>query len=349
MWHEGYSGLLSWGVPVKRIQVGIIVFDGFSALDVTGPMDSFAAAGGLDGDQTGSCYEVFTVAKYKRPVTSESGMVVQPARSFAECGELDTVFVPGGAALRDPAQSAPITQWIKANEPRFRRIASVCTGIYGLAQTGLLNERKVTTHWRFAADLASRYPRLNVNDDAIFLKDGKFYTSAGVTSGIDLSLAMIEEDLGRKVALSVARELVVYTKRAGGQAQYSEPLKFQTDSGDAIAEVAQWIGGHLTEDLSVQELAYRSCLSERQFSRRFLSAFHVTPAQFVERARLDAARERLAEFHLSVESIARSVGFQSDDSFRRAFERHFGLAPTQYRQRFHSPVSLSRGHAYTES
>lgn len=330
---------------MKRIRVGFILFDGFTALDVVGPVDSFSAAWTLESDHRSPYYEVFTLAKDSSKVTSESGIVMQPSTTFAEARDVDTIFLPGGSGMRDPSQSTPVALWLKANESRFRRIASVCTGIYGLAQTGLLNERRVTTHWRFADHLATQFPRLKVNHDAIFLKDGKFYTSAGVTSGIDLALAMIEEDAGRKVALCVARELVVYTKRAGGQEQYSEPLKFQTASGDSISEIAHWIGGHLAEDLSVQELAHRCFLSERQFSRRFSSAFHVTPAQFVERARLDAARARLAECHLTVQNVSESVGFRSDDAFRRAFGRRFGLSPTEYRLRFHSRAGSSSGFA----
>jgi transcriptional regulator GlxA family with amidase domain len=168
----------------------------------------------------------------------------------------------------------------------------------------------------------------------LFIKSGKFYTSAGVTAGIDLSLALIEEDCGRKLALAVARELVMYLRRPGGQEQYSEPLKFQVQSNDPLSELAPWICGHLHQDLSVEALAHRACLSPRHFSRRFKDVFGVTPGEFVENVRLDEARGRLSLVGTRIEAVADSVGFGSADSFRRAFERRFGIAPSRYRGRF---------------
>jgi len=198
----------------------------------------------------------------------------------------------------------------------------------------LLNGRRVTTHWRHAHDLARRFPALKVDPKALYLKDGKFYTCAGIAAGIDLSLALIEEDFGPRVALSVARELVVYLKRPGGQEQFSEPLKFQTQASDRFADLAAWIQGHLQEDLSAEALADRACLSPRHFSRRFKDAFDATPAAFVESLRLTEARERLTLPDQTIERIAASVGFKSTDAFRRAFERRYGLKPTTYRKHF---------------
>jgi len=216
----------------------------------------------------------------------------------------------------------------------MRRIVSVCTGVYGVAPTGLLNGRKVTTHWKHAADLAERYPELKIDGNLLYVRDGKFYTSAGITAGMDLSLALIEEDFGAQVALSVARELVMYMKRPGGQEQYSEPLKFQVASTSRFADLAAWMVGHLDTDLSVETLAERINLCPRQFTRRFKDEFKSTPAAFVQRLRLDEARVRLAASDRTVENIADSVGFRDPDSFRRAFVQQFGLAPTQYRRRF---------------
>jgi len=213
-------------------------------------------------------------------------------------------------------------------------VASVCTGVYGLAASGLLDGRRVTTHWMFTADLARRFPRLRVEPNALFVKDGPFYTSAGVTSGIDLSLALVEEDFGPQVALAVARMLVVYLKRDGGQEQYSEPLRFQTQSSDRFSELAAWMAGHLHQDLSVEALAGRACVCSRHFSRRFKDAFGSTPAAFVADLRLNEARRLLSSGTSPVEAIAASVGFGGADSFRRAFERRFGITPTGYRGRF---------------
>jgi transcriptional regulator GlxA family with amidase domain len=199
----------------------------------------------------------------------------------------------------------------------------------------------VTTHWNHAQDVARRFPKLKVESNALFLKDGRFYTSAGITAGIDLSLAMIEEDHGPSIALAVARELVVYMKRSGGQEQYSEPLQFQTQSTNRFADLAAWIPGHLRQDLSVEALAERACICPRHFSRRFKSAFGSTPAAFVEALRLDEARRRLISARRSIEATAASVGFRSADSFRRAFERRFGIPPRTYRSRFEAASTTS--------
>src|SRR5262249_40836243 len=230
--------------------------------------------------------------------------------------------------------NAKVSAWVKNRASSIRRIASVCTGTYGLAATGLLDGRTVTTHWRNARDFAARFPKVKVNPSALHLKDGNFYTSAGLTAGIDLSLALIEEDFGSRVALAVARELVVYLKRPGGQEQYSEPLKFQTSSTDAFAELVGWITGHLHHDLSVEALAAKACLSPRQFSRRFKSGFGATPAAFVEKLRLDEARQRLTMPNQNIESVAVSVGCKSAEVFRRAFGRRDGSTPSSYRRRF---------------
>jgi transcriptional regulator GlxA family with amidase domain len=202
----------------------------------------------------------------------------------------------------------------------------------------MLDGRQVTTHWRFARDLAQRFPSLKVDANALFIKDDKFYTSAGITAGIDLSLALIEEDYGSNVALSVARELVVYLKRPGGQEQYSEPLQFQMQTTDHFGDLITWARTHLRRDLSVETLAGKAHLCPRHFSRRFKEDFGVTPGVFVERLRLDEARRRLAELNSSIEAVGDSVGFKSAKAFRRTFERRFGISPSSYRSRFPLPA-----------
>jgi transcriptional regulator GlxA family with amidase domain len=321
-------------------RIGFLGFDGITALDLVGPAEAFAAAV-IDGGKAGlrRCYEVMTLGLTSKPFVAESGVIFKAHKTLETAPVLDTLVIPGGSGLRKTETNAKASAWLKSRAGRIRRVAAVCTGIYGLAPTGLLDGRHVTTHWRFARDVAQRFPKLKVDPNALFLKDGCFYTSAGITAGIDLSLALIEEDYGPSVALAVARELVVYLKRSGGQEQYSEPLQFQTESTDRFADLAAWMLGHLDQDLSVEALAERTRLCPRHFSRRFKHAFDSTPAAFIENLRLDHARRRLASSDINIESVSSSVGFHSADAFRRAFERRFDVTPSSYRSRF---TSLSK-------
>jgi transcriptional regulator GlxA family with amidase domain len=320
---------------MDRKRVGFLGYEGVMALDLTGPIDAFttAAIDGTDG-VTAPCYEVVIIGLGGKAFASESGIVFKPHTTILKAPALDTLIIPGGRGLRNPDTLKIVSSWIRTRAPRIRRIASVCTGAYALAASGLLDGRKVTTHWRHAHDLSKRFPQLSVNSDALYLRDGAFYTCAGVTSGIDLSLALIEEDFGPRVALAVARELVVYFKRPGGQEQFSEPLRFQTQVTNPFADLATWIQGHLSQDLSVGALAKRAFLSPRQFSRRFKEIFECTPMNYVEEQRLTLARERLTVPSRSIEAIAGSVGFTSPDAFRRAFERRFGVNPSTFRRHF---------------
>jgi transcriptional regulator GlxA family with amidase domain len=322
----------------KPKTIGIFGYDGVQTLDIVGPADSFSLASQYLASSRANgvpAYEVVVLAPSSRPFVSESGVAIRPHRTYDAAPPLDTVIIPGGSALRlRPTTNARIARWLEARARNIRRVASVCTGIYALAPTGLLDGRRVTTHWRYTSEIAKRYPKLRVDPQALFIKDGQFYTSAGITAGIDLALALIEEDYGPQAALAVARDLVVYLKRPGGQEQYSEPLQFQIKSSDRLSELAPWIIAHLNQDLSVAALAEKACLSPRQFTRRFTTAFATTPGEFVENIRLDEARRRLSASSVTIEAVADSVGFASADSFRRAFERRFGLAPSLYRGRF---------------
>jgi transcriptional regulator GlxA family with amidase domain len=241
-----------------------------------------------------------------------------------------------------PAVNQKVVDWVLARRSGTRRIASVCTGIYGLAATGLLDGRAVTTHWRFAADAARCFPKLRMKPNALFVKDDQFYTSAGVTAGIDLALAMIEEDFGSRIALAAAREMVVYLKRSGGQEQYSEPLQFQTNSSDRFAELVAWMTNNPTAEMSVETLARRASLSPRQFFRRFKEHFGSSPAMFVETLRLNEARRRLSAGESSIDTVAEAVGFTGADSFRRAFNRRFRVTPSKFRRNFALPKTPAR-------
>jgi transcriptional regulator GlxA family with amidase domain len=327
---------------MKPLRIGLIGYDGVQALDLVGPSDAFTLATlQAANGQAEPCYEVTIIGLTGKPFRAESGVLFHPDVTLRTAPVLDTLIIPGGRAARVGPTSGLIARWISSRAARIRRIASVCTGVYSLAPTGLLDNRTVTTHWRFAHDLASRFPKLKVDPNALYLKDGRFYTAGGITASVDLALALIEEDYGSRLALAVARELVVYLKRPGGQKQYSEPLQFQCNSSDRFADLASWMVGHLREDLSLDTLAKRACLSPRHFVRRFKQTFGGTPTTFVENLRLDDARRRLTEKTQTIESVAASVGFKSDDAFRRAFQRRFGVKPSSYRYRFDARTKLS--------
>ena len=317
------------------LRVGFIGFDNLNALDLVGPAEAFTTALVDQANaQSRSGYEVLVVGLTHRPFFAESGVVFHSHTTLQAAPKLDTLIIPGGKGLRRPGVNHAIAKWVKRKAGHTRRIVSVCTGIYGLAPTGLLDGRRVTTHWRFARDVAARFPKLKVEPNALFLKDGAFYTSAGVTAGIDLALALIEEDYGQKIALSVARDLVVYLKRWGRQEQYSEPLQIQSESTDHLADRAIWITNNLGRDLSVETLAHRACLSPRHFVRRFKNAFGQPPGIFVQTLRLDEARRRLCTGNVSIERVADSLGFNSTDAFRRAFVHRFRITPTKYQRSF---------------
>ena len=320
------------------IRIGILGFDGVTALDLVGPADAFSIANDVWQALHGGPprYEITLLGLTRRGFVAESGVSFEAHALLDATPPPDTLIVPGGRGLRESAANARIVAWLGAHAQDCRRIASVCTGIYGLAPSGLLDGRRVTTHWRFARDVAERFPKLLVDDNALHLRDGRFYTSAGITAGIDLSLALIEEDLGPRIALAVARDLVVYLKRPGGQAQYSEPLRMQVLSGDRFADLAAWMVSRLDQDLSVEALAARTSLSPRHFSRRFTAVFGCAPARYVEDLRMSEARRMLSQDGVSIQRVAAAVGFASADAFRRAFERRFGLSPGDYRERFGS-------------
>ncbi len=321
-------------------RVGLLGYEKANALDLVGPAEAFASALRDNGKgKLERCYEVSIIGLTRRAFVAESGIVFQPTCTIDSAPKLDTLIIPGGGGLRLPEVNRRVARWILEKAKGTRRIASVCTGIYGLAETGLLDGRRVTTHWRFAADVAKRFPKLKMESNALFVKDGQFYSSAGVTSGIDLALALIEEDFGSKMALMVAREMVVYLKRSGGQEQYSEPLQFQTDASDRFAELVAWMTNNPTEPMSVEALARRASLSPRHFFRRFKEHFGSSPAMFVETLRLNEARRRLSAGESSIEGVAESVGFNGADSFRRAFERRFRVTPSKYRRSFGLPAT----------
>lgn len=326
----------------SRKRIGLVLFDGITALDLVGPAEAFGCARkGPDG-ATVPAYELLVLGVSGQACRAENGVRLTPDCRLDQAPPLDTLVIPGGAGLREPGTNQKVASFVKRRGSRIRRIAAVCTGIYGLAPTGLLDGRRVTTHWAFAKDVAERFPKLCMAHDELFIKDGRFYTAAGVTSGIDLTLALIEEDLGPARALSVARELVVYVKRQGGQEQFSAPLRFQVAASDRLGDLAELVTAQLERDCSVPALAKKLGLSPRQLSRRCQQELGESPAALVQRLRLDESRRRLLEPAATVDAVGGSVGFRSADAFRRAFEERFGINPSSYRERFRPGRSTRR-------
>ncbi|HEX9167455.1 MAG TPA: helix-turn-helix domain-containing protein, partial [Roseiarcus sp.] len=280
-------------------------------------------------------YALRVVASGGRGVRASAGLELA-AGPLPPVGEpLDTLLIAGGKGAEAAAADPAVVDWVRGRAAKARRVASVCTGAFLLAAAGLLDGRRAATHWKYCAKLAERFPAVHVEPDPIFVCDGGVWTSAGVTSGIDLALALVEEDLGRSVALDVARYLVVFLKRPGGQAQFSAALSLQV-AEDKFSALHSWIDAHLASDLSLSVLADQAGMSERSFSRRYAEATGVTPARSIERLRVEAARRLLSETRLPVKRIAERSGFGSEETMRRSFLRLLVTTPQDYRARFGS-------------
>jgi transcriptional regulator GlxA family with amidase domain len=305
-------------------RVVIVALPPAQALDVAGPAEVLAMAG---------AYRVEVVSPGGAPVPTGSGYALAPAGALeAVRGPLDTLLVGGGAGARN-APDAVVAR-VAALAARARRVASVCTGAYVLAAAGLLDGRRATTHWEYCDDLQRRHPAVTVERDPIFVVDGPVRTSAGVTAGMDLALALVEEDLGPRAALEVARRLVLFVKRPGGQAQFSAQLAAQSAARDPLRELQAWMADHLADDLSVPALAARACMSERNFARAFKAETGMTPAVYVEALRVERARLALESGAEPIEAVARRCGFGTVETLRRAFARRLGVSPGAYRDRF---------------
>ena len=311
-------------------RVVIAVFPGVQTLDVVGPAEVFRAASLLRPPG----YEVTIAAQTKQPIETSSVSFVPDAR-LADCtGAIDTLVVAGGTGARKAEDDEALVAWIAEAATRSRRVTSVCTGAFLLARARLLDGRRATTHWASCGDLAKRYPAVSVDPDPIFVRDGEIATSAGVTAGMDLALALVEEDLGRETALEAARWLVLFLQRPGGQTQFSAQLAAQTADRAPLRELQAWIPDHLDADLSVPALARRSQMSDRNFARAFRRETGMTPAAYVEAARVERARIALETGDLAIEAIARQAGFGTVETMRRAFRRRVGVSPIDYRDRF---------------
>jgi transcriptional regulator GlxA family with amidase domain len=321
-------------------RVVMVAYDDGQMLDITGPLEVFSRTSRWlidEGRAAAPAYELILAAKKSGPLTMSSGLKLVADSSLNDLStSIDTLIVAGGRGAQAALRDRELIEFLRRTAPRVRRLCSVCTGAFVLAETGLLDGRAATTHWRACRELAERYPRVRVESDPIFVRDGNVFTSAGVTAGIDLALALVEADHGRRVALAVARELVMFLRRPGGQSQFSVQLAAQAADREPIRDLQAWIVDHPGADLAVVKLARRAAMSARNFARVFARETGLTPADFVEQTRVEAARRRLEESGDGIEAIVAACGFGTRESMRRAFMRRLGVAPSVYRARFRS-------------
>ena len=331
------------GIPEPR-RVAILAFPGVQSLDVTGPLEVFAGAHTLveASGRTERGYDVSVLTRDGAPLRTSSGLTIVPHGDFAHTpAPLDTLILAGGYGSREASLDPDTLEWVIRTSARARRTASVCTGAFLLARAGLLDGRRATTHWAAAEELARHHPSIRVDPDPIFLRDGDIWTSAGVTAGMDLALALVEDDLDRDAALTIARHLVLFLRRPGNQAQFSATLAAQEPVRESLREVRRHIVEHPAEDLSVDALAELAHMSPRHFARSFSAETGVTPARHVEGVRLEAARRLLEDTADPVATVASACGFGTPETMRRAFLRAFGVGPAEYRRRFHPAGSPS--------
>ena len=312
--------------------INFVVFHDALLLDLAGPLQVFEIANETSTAR-GSGYRISVCSTQGGLVRTSSGLEIKTS-AIAALDPADTVVIAGGDGVYAAADDAVLTGWIAKQARSARRICSVCTGAFVLAASGLLDGRQAVTHWGSCSHLQKRYPTTTVLPDAIYVQDGAVWTSAGATAGIDLALALVEEDCGRSEAIRIARKLVVFLKRPGGQTQYSVPLQLQADGDGSFDALHQWIQSHLSDDLRVEVLAAEVGMSPRTFARLYAERTGRTPAKSVEQLRLDAARRALEDTRLTIKEIAVRCGFLEEDRMRRCFHRCLGTSPQEYRARF---------------
>jgi transcriptional regulator GlxA family with amidase domain len=320
-----------------------VVYPEVQSLDFIGPLEVFAAAQTLI-EATGRSepgYRITVAGLDDAPIVTSSGVRVVPAISLADApAPIDTLVVPGGAGSAGVSAEEALLDWLRAVAPSTRRVTSVCTGAFVLAAAGLLDGRRATTHWASAARLARQYPAVEVDPEPIYVHDGPVWTSAGVTAGMDLALALVEEDLDREAALTIARHLVLFLRRPGNQSQFSATLAAQQPEREPLREVQRYVVEHVADDLSVEALAEQAHMSPRNFARAFAAETGITPGRYVERVRLEAARRALEDTSQPIAAVATACGFGAPETMRRAFLRALGVAPAEYRRRYH-PVGAA--------
>lgn len=318
----------------KRID--FIVFQDALGLDITGPIEVFNTASYLLQKDTGNDagYETRLYSTSAGRIRLSSGFEIYAPHSFEDTSASDTLFVPGGFGTDRAVKDETLLEFIRLKAVNTRRSVSVCSGAFILASAGLLDNRKATTHWLLTDELQERYPKVKVVPDALYINDGSIYTSGGVTAGIDLALALVEEDYGISVALEVSRYLLVYLKRPGNQSQFSTLLQSQVAAGERFGGLHDWLSTNLSGSISVEDMACRVSMSTRNFSRVFKRTTGISPSKYLESLRLDRTREILSSGDDSIEDIANICGFKGEGHLRRAFLRRFNVTPSQYRIHF---------------
>ncbi len=319
---------------MRTRNVVVVAYPGMQSLDAVGPYEVFAAATRVVGGSPASGYAVRLVSVDGRPVRAGSGVVLGAEPLPGPEERIDTMVLPGGDQARTARSDPTLMPWIADTAPRCRRVATVCTGAFLAAEAGLLDGRRVTTHWASAAQLAREYPRLEVDADPIYLRDGKYWTSAGVTAGIDLALALVEDDLGAQVAQTVARWLVMFLHRPGGQTQFASPVWLRRAERSTVRAVQTLVESAPAGDHRLPALAAAAAMSVRHFTRVFADEVGETPGRFVERVRLEAARHELETTSDTLEVVASRCGFGSAETLRRTFQRRLNVTPDSYRRRF---------------
>jgi transcriptional regulator GlxA family with amidase domain len=322
-------------LPEVPVRVVLLAHEQMNLLDLSGPLQALATAR-RDGDRNGAAlYDTLVASVDGGAVTTSCGLpVMTVALSSLEGVAIDTLIAPGGCK-GDTFHAPPrLVEWIARRAPGVRRVCSVCTGAFLLAAAGQLDGRDVATHWDWVSRLGAQYPDIRVDADRIYIQDGPVWTSAGVSAGIDLTLALIEADFGHQVAIQTARQLVMFIKRSGGQSQFSVPLAAQLHDRGDFADLHAWMAAHLADDLSVERLAGHAGMSPRNFARSYAARVGRTPAKTVDAMRLEAACRALEETDLPLKSVAAAAGHGDEQALRRAFQRQLGISPTQYRERF---------------
>lgn len=320
--------------------VVVLAFESAQLLDIAGPLQTFASANEIAKDGRDAPYRLVVASRRGGVMRTSSGLpLVTVSIAGLRGAPIDTLIVPGGPGVHVALKDSRLVAWICGQASTTRRIASVCTGAFLLAQTELLAGRRATTHWKSCSRLQQNHPEIEVDPNPIFIREGRIWTSAGVTAGIDLSLALIEEDLGRALAMQVARHLVVFLKRPGGQSQFSAPLQAQAaaaagNAPNRFAPLHGWIAAHVGGDLRVERLAEQAGMSPRTFARVYSAMMGVTPARMVEKIRIEAVRRALEDTDTPIKKIASVCGFGQEERLRRAFARQVGTTPAEYRRRF---------------